>query len=259
MAQISALSYIIPLSGNASDKTSFREAVLRHAGQLQNAGVEVLVTDSAGYNQDTLQTLNQTDVTWVMGLPATLMQAKKLLDGSVVSDFSSLVEGMECSRVDTVYAGVKQRWLVIRSDPKSPSLAARERARGSAERQLLKRSEEERKRFDRLRTQEFSCEADARAALLAYQASCRVLDLIDPKVRARKHYPKAGRPAREAIPERVSYQIEGSVAASTKSFEEQLERASRFIVATNDTSGERLSDVGVLQAYKGRWSGASGS
>lgn len=248
-----------PLSGNASDKTSFREAVLRHAGQLQNAGVEVLVTDSAGYNQDTLQTLNQTDVTWVMAVPATLTQAKKLLDGSVVSDFSSLVEGMECSRVDTVYAGVKQRWLVIRSDPKSPSLAARERARGSAERQLLKRSEEERKRFDRLRTQEFSCEADARAALLAYQASCRVLDLIDPKVRARKHYPKAGRPAREAIPERVSYQIEGSVAASTKSFEEQLERASRFIVATNDTSGERLSDVGVLQAYKGRWSGASGS
>ena len=32
-----------PLSGNASDKTSFQEAVLRHAGQLQNAGVEVLV------------------------------------------------------------------------------------------------------------------------------------------------------------------------------------------------------------------------
>ena len=163
-----------PLSGNASDKTSFQETVLRHAGQLQNAGVEVLVTDSAGYNQDTLQTLNQTDVTWVMGVPATLTQAKKLLDGLVVSDFSTLAKGMECSRVDTVYAGVKQRWLVIRSDPKSPSLAARERARGSAERQLLKRSEEERKRFDRLRTQEFSCEADARAALLAYQASCRV-------------------------------------------------------------------------------------
>ena len=32
-----------PLSGNASDKTSFQETVLRHAGQLQNAGVEVLV------------------------------------------------------------------------------------------------------------------------------------------------------------------------------------------------------------------------
>ena len=188
-----------------------------------------------------------------MGVPATLTQAKKLLDGLVVSDFSTLAEGMECSRVDTVYAGVKQRWLVIRSE------AARERARGSAERQLLKRSEEERKRFDRLRTQEFSCEADARAALLTYQASCQVLDLIDPKLRARKHYPKAGRPARKAVPERVGYQIEGSVAASTKSFEEQLERASRFIVATNDTTGERLSDVGVLQAYKGRWSGASGS
>ncbi len=82
-----------PLSGNASDKTSFREAVLRQAGQLQNAGVEVLVTDSAGYNQDTLQTLNQTDVTWVMGVPATLTQAKRLLDGSVVSDFSSSCRG----------------------------------------------------------------------------------------------------------------------------------------------------------------------
>jgi hypothetical protein len=32
--------------------------------------------------------------------------------------------------------------------------------------------------------------------------------------------------------------------------EERLERASRFILATNDVAGERLADVEVLQAYK---------
>ncbi len=235
-----------PLSGNVSDKSSFQEVVSRHADHLQDAGVEVLVTDSAGYTQGTIGTLEELSFTWVMSVPATLSQAKNLLDGLLVSDFSPLAEGIERANIETVYAGVKQRWLVIRSE------AARERARGSAQRQLLKRSEDERKRFDRLKREEFSCEADARAALLSFQASCRVLDVLNPEILSKKHYPKAGRPARDAVAERVTYHVNGVVEASTSSLEEHLERASRFIVATNDTTGEHLSDAEVLAAYKGQ-------
>lgn len=72
------------------------------------------------------------------------------------------------------YAGVKQQWLVIRSQAAKDAVlnVVKERAKVTAERQLLKLSEEEGKRFDALTRQEFSCEADALQALECYRESC---------------------------------------------------------------------------------------
>lgn len=233
-----------PLSGNQSDKTSFQEVVARHVGQLQEAGIEVLVTDSAGYMPTTLQALADSSVTWVISVPATLSQAKELLGGLKLEDFSLLSEGYDAARVELSYAGVPQRWLVIRSR------AARERARAATERQLLKASEEERKRFETLCRQEFSCEQDAHKALERYRSSCRVLEVSEVGVRAQRHYPKAGRPALEAEPKRVSYHLQGVLFAQASLREQHLERASRFILATNDLTGEQLADAELLQLYK---------
>lgn len=233
-----------PLSGNQDDKTSFQEVVARHIDQLQEAGIEVLVTDSAGYTSTTLQALQHTNVTWVMSVPATLSSAKELLGNLTPDDFSPLVAGYEVARVEVTYAEVPQRWLVIRSQ------AARKRARAATERQLLKTSEAERKRFETLCRQEFSCEQDALGALERYQQSCRVLSVSEVSVDEQRHYGKAGRPAKEALPERVSYHLRGVLWARASLLEERLERASRFILATNDVTGERLSDVALLQTYK---------
>ncbi|MDZ7706211.1 MAG: IS1634 family transposase [Trueperaceae bacterium] len=52
------------------------------------------------------------------------------------------------------------------------------------------------------------------------------------------------------LPERVSYHLRGVLWARASLLEERLERASRFILATNDVTGERLSDVALLQTYK---------
>lgn len=233
-----------PLSGNQSDKTSFQDVVARHVGQLQEAGIEVLVTDSAGYTPATLQALQDTSVTWVMSVTAALSQAKTLLEDLPADDFLPLVAGYEAARVDVTYAEVPQRWLVICSQ------AARERARAVTQRQLLKAGEEERKRFERLCRQAFSCEQDAHRALERYRSSCRVLEVSEVNVSERRHYPKAGRPAKEAAPEQVSYHLQGVLSAKAALLKERLERASRFILATNDVLGERLSDAEVLQAYK---------
>lgn len=233
-----------PLSGNSSDKVGFQEAVARHVGQLQAAGIQVLVMDSAGYTPTTLQTLQDTDVTWVMSVPATLSQAKKLLDELTPNDFLALSEGYGAVRVEVTYAKVPQRWLVFRSQ------AARERARATVQRQLLKASEEELKHFERLCRQAFSCEQDAQAALQRYRGSCRVLEVNEVSVMEQRHYPKAGRPTKGAAPARVSYHLQGVLFAKASLLKERLERASRFILATNDVPGEQLSDAEVLQAYK---------
>ena len=232
------------LSGNQSDKTSFQEVIQRHVQQLQQAGIEVLVTDSAGYTRATLETLTGTGVTWVMSVPATLAQAKDLLDGLDATEFEPLQDGYEAARVSVTYAGVKQRWLVLRSE------AARERAREATERQLLKGSEEERKRFESLARQAFSCEEDAWAALERFRAEYRLLEVTGASVREHKHYAQAGRPAKDALPQRVTYHLEGRLAARTSLLQESLERSSRFLLATNDVLGEVLSDAEVLAAYK---------
>lgn len=233
-----------PLSGNQSDKTSFQEVVARHVEQLQAAGIEVLVTDSAGYTPTTLQTLQDSGVTWVMSVPATLLQAKKLLDGLTPGDFSPLSEGYDTAQVNLTYAEVPQRWLVIRSQ------AARERACATVQRQLLKTSEEEGKRFETLCRQAFSCKQDVQDALERYRSSCRVLQVSEASVREQRHYPKAGRPAKEAAPERVSYHLQGTLSAKASLLMERLERTSRFILASNELDEEKLSDAEVLQAYK---------
>ncbi|UCH26332.1 MAG: IS1634 family transposase [Trueperaceae bacterium] len=233
-----------PLSGNQSDKTSFQEVVTRHVHHLQAAGVEVLVTDSSGYTRGTLQALENTQVAWVMSVPATLSDAKKLLEGLEANDFSPLSEGYDAVRVETNYAGIKQRWLVIRSQ------AGKERAKSSASRQLLKQSEKERKRFEKLCRQEFSCEADAKEALSRFERSSRVLKVLQQQVLEMRHYQQPGRPAKDAKPARLSYQVQGVLVASTTLLEERIERASRFILATSDTTGEILTDFEVLAAYK---------
>lgn len=233
-----------PLSGNQNDKTSFQEVVTRHVGQLQEAGIEVLVTDSAGYTPTTLQTLQPMNVTWVMSVPATLSSAQGLLATLPTEDFSLLVAGYEAVRVEVTYADVVQRWLVVRSQ------AARERARATSQRQLLKASEVERKRFETLCRQAFSCQQDAYAALARYQQSCRVLSVSEVSISQQQHYAKAGRPTKAARPERVSYHLHGLLSAQVSLFEAHVERASRFILATNDVSAAQLSDAALLQAYK---------
>lgn len=117
------------------------------------------MTDSAGYASATLEALQGTSVAWVMSVPAVLKQAKGFLDDLDTSAFEPLVEGYDVARAEVTYADVKQRWLVLRS------AAARERAQATAERRLPKGSEEERKRFETLCRQAFSCEEDALAAL----------------------------------------------------------------------------------------------
>lgn len=166
--------------------------------------------------------------------------------GSSLELFSPLMPGYEARVVEVEYAGVKQRWLVIRSQ------AARERAKATTERQLLKTAEEERKRFEALCREEFACEADAYQGLERYQESCKALEVHEVVVSEVKHYQSRGRPSKGSVPERVTYRLSGALASPLSVFAERVERGSRFILATNDVNAERLKDAGVLMAYKGQ-------
>jgi transposase len=155
-----------PLSGNASDKTSFKDSIERHIGQLQadGGGPSMVVIDSAGFTRECLMACQRRGLGWVMSVPSTVGEAKRRLE-EVVDAFEELrplAEGYRYTAFSTSYAEVEQRWLVIYSE------AARERAAKAVDKELLKQGETERKAFDELRRETFHCPEDAQRALATF-------------------------------------------------------------------------------------------
>jgi transposase len=238
-----------PLSGNASDKRSFKEAIERHIGQLRSdegGPSTVVVTDSAGFSRECLAAYQRQGLRWVMSVPATVGEAKRLLEGVEPEDLQPLGEGYRYTALSASYAGVDQRWLVIYSE------AARSRAAKGVDKQLLRQGDKERKAFDELRRKDFHCPQDGWRALAAFQKKLRVLEVHGADLTERRHYKSAGKPAANTVPESVSYHLEGALAAPITVRERRLIRRSCFIVATNELDKAVLGDREVLEAYKGQ-------
>lgn len=239
-----------PLSGNASDKTSLKDAIERHVGQLRgdDGGPPsmVVVTDSAGFTRECLAACQRQGLRWVMSVPSTVGEAKRRLEEVDPEKLRSLAEGYRYTAFSATYGGVEQRWLVIYSE------AARERAAEQVDKRLLKQGDEERKAFEELCREAFHCPEDARRALAAFRGTLKALEVHGADVIERRHYESAGKPAKNAVPEWVGYHLDGALAAPIALRERRLVRRSCFIVATNELDEGALGDPEVLGAYKGQ-------
>ncbi len=243
-----------PLSGNASDKTSFKDSIERHIGQLRGEVDDggpssvVVVTDSAGFTQECLAAYQRQDLRWVMSVPSTVGEAKRRLEEVVDPEkLRPLAEGYRYMAFSTSYAGVEQRWLVIYSD------AARERAaKQEVDKQLIRQGETERKAFDEVRREAFHCPQDAWRALAAFRGTLKVLEIHGADVIERRHHESAGKPAADAVPESISYHLDGALAAPIAPRRRRIIRRSCFILATNELNEGVLGDPEVLGAYKGQ-------
>ena len=239
-----------PLSGNASDKTTLKDSIERHVGQLRGddggPSSMVVVTDSAGFTRECLAACQRQGLRWVMSVPATVGEARRRLEEVDPEELRPLAGGYRYTAFWTTYAEVEQRWLVIYSQ------AARERAAKRVDKQLLEQGDEERKAFDELRREAFHCPEDARRALAAFREKLGVLEVHGADVVERRHYESAGTPAADAVPESIGYHLDGPLAAPIAVRERRLVRRPRLIVATNELDEEVLDDPEVLRAYKGQ-------
>lgn len=233
-----------PLSGNESDKSALCASVGAHTSNLQALGVALLVKDSAGYSEEALKAHQEVGLPWLMRVPATLTEAKSLLEETDPKEMQPLVEGYRYLKVSSHYGNISQRWLVIASQ------TAGTRAAKTAEQQLLKSSEREHKAFIKLCRQAFHCQEDALRALKAFRKTLKVLSVHDEQVVEKRHYGKRGRPAPDAAPEKITYHLQGALAAPRELRERHIERASLFILASNQLDEQKLSDAEILQAYK---------
>ena len=231
-----------PLSGNSADAVSFRDTVRTHIAQLRrDVKVDYLIADSALYSAETLQALSE--VKWISRVPATLSLAREMLHASA-ADLMSNPEQAAFRSLGTVYAEVRQRWLVVYSP------AAYQRALPTVNKHCRQRSDDEGKAFAQLCQQQFACEADARQALAAFENTLQMSFVSEAQVTALARYPGKGRPGRNRTPEGYVYRVGGHLASNPTYRTRQLERKSCFILASNELDCAALSDEQLLAAYK---------
>jgi transposase len=197
--------------------------------------------DSAGFSEDTLKEAQ--GVRWLMRVPETLAQAKKLVKETLVEEMSELEPGYQGKEVACEYAGIAQRWLVVFSQ------AARNRELKTLEKALAKELETAQKDWRKLEGQTFNCQADAENALGLFnkkwkyhQGTAKAIPIT--------HYPRPGRPSAQDQKEVVGYSLQGSVKVNEPALEEARHSLGRFIIATNDLDASRLSPQAMLENYK---------
>ena len=230
------------LSGNNSDKESFRSIIKTHIAQMRgDFKVEYIVADSALYVAETIKNMN--DFLWVSRVPETLTLACDMIH-AIAPDLMNNLEKGSFRSLGTVYGDVRQRWLVVYSPE------ARQRTLKTVDKHCLQQSTSELKDFEKLCKQDFACEADARKALTLLEKRLALTFVSDVQVTAHAHYKEQGRPAHDHAPDFYTYRVEGNIASKPQERTRRLERKSCFIIATNQLDCQSLSDEELISAYK---------
>jgi transposase len=230
------------ISGNKSDKDSFRETIKSHIGQLKtDFGMEYIIADSALYVAETLKEMK--DFWWISRVPETINLAHDIIDSVAAELMINTNEQAFCS-LGAVYGDVKQHWVVVYS-PEAYS-----RATKSVNKKVLATSESEVKKFEYLCKQGFACEADAQQALIKFEKELQSTLLINTKIVSLPHFNGKGRPAKDRKPDSYSYHIDGCMASQLQYRNSLLQRKSCFILATNQLDNEALTPEAMIAAYK---------
>jgi transposase len=229
------------LSGNSSDKASFRQTLNAHLEQLHDGvGLSLIVADSALYTATTLQDLG--DFPWITRVPETIGGTRELIlaaSGEWLETRPERAYTVLCSS----YGGVKQRWLVVYTH------AAHRRAEQTVNKQHLKQSQAEYKTFNALAKRSFACIADAEAALAHLQKTLKVVALHEPHIVEVVGFKGNGRPSKGRKPDVVSYRIEAGVASILETRQRKIQQKSCFILASNQLKEAQLSHEEMLDYY----------
>ena len=220
----------------------------------------MFVADAALYGAENLASLG--NLRWLCRVPRTLSEAKRVLAETPREAFvqSEAHEGYRIAQRRSDYGGVGQRWLVVHSEELEKAARQRlERRLQRRERELERELEREYSRLVGAKT--FACQADALAAAQAFAAKNlgqhHRLGSAPRVVEVASYGNKRGRPARGVEPEEVRYRVEAPIERDREAIDQELERAGRYLLATNDgvevmdSEGEQgLSAEELLTEYK---------
>jgi transposase len=229
------------LSGNSSDKESFRQTLNAHLKQLHDGvGLSLIVADSALYTAKTLQDLG--DFPWITRVPETIGGTRELIL-AVSGEWMEMRPERAYTVLGSTYGGIKQRWLVVYTQ------AAHGRAEQTVNKQHLKQSQLEYKAFSALGKRSFACIADAEAALAHLRKTLKVVALHDPHIVEVVGFKGKGRPSKDRKPDTISYRIDAGVASVLETRQRKIQQKSCFIIASNQLDETQLSHEAMLDHY----------
>ena len=231
-------------SGNASDKKILHEAAQRMhtlCKGIKEAPSFIFVGDSAIYDACVKEA---GDMLWITRVPERHKAVKQLLQYSDDSyAWKTLSDGYKICIVETEYRGIHQRWAIVYSEH------AYQRECKTLTKNILKTEEQLKKNLWHLGNQVFHCESDAQTALdnfskkfLYHKISASIIPVLQHKGK--------GRPAKDAQPQVIGYQISGDLSQDKHKIDTIRNTKGRFILATNQLSREDLPDEDILSEYK---------
>ena len=240
--------YMQAASGNINDAEGFKKIVKAHISSLKAAQKSrYFIADAALYVAETIQSLDKQKQHFITRVPQKITQAKQLIAEHNQTSFDSITEGYSGKWVDSDYAGVKQRWLLIRSEQ------ACKRERKTLDKKMLKTTQQSIKAFKKLCRQRFACTTDANKALADWEKQQTMITVHDSEIITIDVHSKSGRPKHEQVPARKEYQISASLACDLQKRAELLAQKGLFILATNDCSKTLTMDK-MLTLYKSQQS-----
>ena len=233
--------WIEVLSGDSSDKVSFRKSIAEYRNQFQAKQLPYFVADSALYTEENLKQLQ--GVKWVTRVPETLKEAKKRISELQIDSMSDCGDGYRTSVVSSSYAGVTQRWILVFSEQ------AFKREMQTFTKNFTIRTAEAEKQLWHLGNRSFACEADARKEADRFSKSLRY-HTIDYRLERKLYYGKKGRPSKDTIPSGESWFIRAELHEDSTAIEAVKKSKGVFIIATNELSESKLATAQVLEVYK---------
>ena len=230
------------LSGNNSDKSSFRETVKAYMEQLNHEfGLAYLIADSALYTAETLGEMH--DFYWIARVPETLDLARFLIQATAPDLMKNRGQSSFLS-VGTRYAEVQQRWVIVYSPE------AYQRAIKTVNKASWQQTSAELKAFEQLCRQRFSGETDAAKALSEFEKKLKHTQVFEVRIVPQPRYRGPGRPVKNQLPAYQTYRIEGRLASCLEPPQQRLQRKSCLILATHQQDRQALSNEELINAYK---------
>ena len=204
------------------------------------------VGDASLYVAETIQTLDEQGQHFVTRVPQKLTEAKRWIQQQSNLAFSLMTEGYEGVWLDSNYADVKQKSLLVRSQQAS------QREHKTLQRQVIKSTQASLKSFKQLCRQSFHCETDPQKYLAQWVKKQKYVDVANVSLTTQLSYKQRGRPSTTATGTK-SYMITGHLYTCLEKVKQQQEQKGLFILATNDCS-ETLEITTLLHYYKSQQS-----
>jgi transposase len=230
------------LSGNSSDKTNFHDSIAQFEAfskAVQSTEDFLWVADSALYCQNKLQ---NAPIRWLTRVPQTVNKVKDLVhqaDDAVT--WVTLDNGYKSSLYTTEMSG--EAWALFFSEQ------AYKKELMTFDKRICKAQEKAEKALKKLSAEVFACEKDA---LKAGEKWAKTLKYhkVTFMVQATGRYNKRGKPAKDAMPDRIEYTLSGLISDDLIKQTPAQNQLGRFVLATNDIEETGQCAELMLSTYK---------